>query len=64
MGLLNFTEPKGPFYTFDLSNYHHVCKEPLLQDPYEAQNVAVRCSKIRGGGEGKQKMRISYLKMI
>ena len=53
MGLLNFTEPKGPFYTFDPSNFDHVSKEPLLQDPYETQNVAVRCSKIRGGGEGK-----------
>ena len=25
----------------------------MLPDPYEAQNITVKCSRIRGGGEGK-----------
>merc|ERR1712218_389636 len=52
LATLNFTEPKGPFYKFDPSTFDHVCNEPLLPDPYETQNVRVRCSKISGGGEG------------
>ena len=52
MAVLNFTVPKGPFFSYDPSNFDHVSKEPLLQDPYETQNVTVRMSKVRGAGEG------------
>ena len=53
MALLSFTEPKGPFFTYDPSTFVHICNEPMLPDPYETQNVTVRCSKVRGAGEGK-----------
>ena len=52
MAVLNFTVPKGPFFSYDPSTFDHVSKEPLLQDPYETQNVTVRMSKVRGAGEG------------
>ena len=53
MAVLNFTVPKGPFFSYDPSTFDHVCSEPLLPDPYETQNVTVRMSKVRGAGEGK-----------
>ena len=52
MAVLNFTVPKGPFFSYDPSTFDHVSNEPLLQDPYETQNVTVRMSKVRGAGEG------------
>ena len=53
MAHLNFTEPQGPFFTYDPSTFEHICNEPMLPDPYETQTVTVRCSKVRGAGEGK-----------
>ena len=55
LAFLTFTEPKGPFFTFDPSTTNHVCNEPLLPDPYETLNVAVKGSKARGAGEGKSR---------
>ena len=56
MAVLNFTAPKGPFFSYEPSTFDHVCSEPLLSDPYETQNVTVRMSKVRGAGEGKSCM--------
>ena len=55
LAFLTFTEPKGPFFTYDPSTTDHVCNEPMLPDPYESLNVAVKCSKARGAGEGKSR---------
>ena len=52
MAVMNFTVPKGPFFAHDPSTFDHVSNEPLLQDPYETQNVTVRMSKTKGAGEG------------
>lgn len=52
LAFLTFTDPRGPFYTYDPGNATSLCQEPLLPDPYESQNVQIRTSKLKAGGEG------------
>ena len=49
---LTFTPCQGPMFNFDPGNSEIMCKEPLLPDPYENNNVCVKVSKMKGGGEG------------
>ena len=47
-----FTEPKGPMYKREISDYDRVTSEPLLPDPYEAVTVTVTSSKVPGANDG------------
>ena len=49
---LKFTQPRGPFYSYDQSNRELISKEPLLRDPYEAQYCYVKNSRLKGAKEG------------
>jgi len=47
-----FTEPTGPVYRRDVSNYDHVTIDPLLPDPYESVTVEIKISKVEGAHDG------------
>lgn len=52
MPRFTFTEPSGPSFFFDPPTNETVTSQPLLPDPYEAELVEVRESKVPGAGEG------------
>lgn len=47
-----FTEPTGPPYKREISDYDHVTQEPLLPDPYESVMVKVLSSQVEGANDG------------
>lgn len=47
-----FTEPYGPTYKRDVSNFDHVTNDPLLPDPYESSMVNIKVSKVEGAHDG------------
>jgi len=47
-----FSEPKGPMYKRDISDYDHVTYQPLLPDPYETVTIKVTNSKVPGANDG------------
>eukprot|EP00094_Tigriopus_californicus_P012233 TCALIF_11823-PA protein Name:"Similar to setd7 Histone-lysine N-methyltransferase SETD7 (Halocynthia roretzi)" AED:0.00 eAED:0.00 QI:0/0.5/0.33/0.66/0.5/1/3/148/847 len=52
MPRFTFTEPSGSSFFFDPPTNETVTSQPLLADPYDAELVEVRESKVPGAGEG------------
>ena len=47
-----FSEPCGPYFRREISDFLTVTKEPLLSDPYESEWVEVRPSSVPFADEG------------
>ena len=47
-----FSEPQGPHYIREISDYEKMTSQPTLPDPYESKMVEVRASSVPGANDG------------